>query len=103
MTASGRLGVVLETRVAHAGVRRPSTTHDSLKEQEQQLQSRRALRRVDSTTPSGRDRFAMTRTSELLDLIVVGGRPAGLAAAVYAASEGLDVLAGPPVCEEDFG
>src|SRR5882757_8592279 len=30
--------------------------------------------------------------SELLDLIVVGGGPAGLAAAVYAASEGLDVL-----------
>src|SRR4051812_1150097 len=30
--------------------------------------------------------------SELHDLIVVGGGPAGLAAAVYAASEGLDVL-----------
>src|SRR4029079_16259596 len=30
--------------------------------------------------------------SELLDLIVVGGGPAGLAAAVYAASEGLRVL-----------
>src|SRR5467141_3453159 len=30
--------------------------------------------------------------SELLDLIVVGGGPAGLATAVYAASEGLDVL-----------
>src|ERR1700730_8158714 len=30
--------------------------------------------------------------SELLDLIVVGGGPAGLAAAVYAASEGLDGL-----------
>jgi thioredoxin reductase (NADPH) len=30
--------------------------------------------------------------SELLDLIVVGAGPAGLAAAVYAASEGLDVL-----------
>jgi thioredoxin reductase (NADPH) len=30
--------------------------------------------------------------SQLLDLIVVGAGPAGLAAAVYAASEGLDVL-----------
>ena len=42
---------------------------------------------------------AINRTS-VRDLVIVGAGPAGLAAAVYGASEGLDVLVSSQTCPE---